>query len=121
MSGYAHAGQRSGQPYRPAPDGRGYGALPQGKLVGPPDHASCGERAGRVTCHRSAWWRGHALAWWEVPPRPARAPVAPLAALINNYHWEKHHAGSERRLFMRDGALRIEGRTAGDRDMSLYA
>jgi hypothetical protein len=55
MPGYAHAGRRSGQPYRATPDGRGHSALPQGKLVGPPDHhASCGECAGRVACHRSA-------------------------------------------------------------------
>src|SRR5258707_13463610 len=76
MPGYAHAGGGSGQPYRATPDWRGHGAFPQGKLVGPPDHASCGERAGRVACHRSARWRGHALAWWQVLPRPARARIA---------------------------------------------
>jgi Acetoacetate decarboxylase (ADC) len=62
--------------YTPRTDGRGHGALPQGRLVGSADHASCGERAGRVACHRSPRWRGHALAWWKVLPRPARARVA---------------------------------------------
>ena len=81
MPGHADASRRSGQPYRATPDRRGHRALPQGRLVGPADHASCGERAGRVACHRSARWRGHALARREILPRPARAAVARLARL----------------------------------------
>src|SRR6516162_9783826 len=82
MPGYAHAGRRSGLPYRTTPYGRGHGALPQGKLVGPAHNASCGERAGRVARHRSARWHGHALTWRKILPRSACAPVAPPARFV---------------------------------------
>src|ERR1700683_1643886 len=90
MPGDAYAGRRSGQACRATPGWRGHGVLSQGRLGGPPDHASRGECAGRVARHRSSRWHGHSLAWWQVLPRPARARVTPLGrclALIKICRW----------------------------------
>src|SRR5215813_12819957 len=59
--------------------------------------------------------------WAGPAPMPLLPTPAAAAGSNHNHLGRRHHAGSERWLLMRGGALRVEGRPADSRNMSLYA